>query len=99
MAGHIHVIKLIAKIAVVANAGENVEQQFGHADGDESADGERRKRRGWGSLRVGIYGTRTGGGRHQKELCSYGCGWGVPRRGNMRKVVSRRLSFHRPNKR
>jgi len=40
MARHIEIIKLIAEIAVMLNAGEQMQEQLGGAEGDESADGE-----------------------------------------------------------
>ena len=40
VAGHVEVIKLVAKVAVVADAGEEVQQQLGGAERDQDADGE-----------------------------------------------------------
>jgi hypothetical protein len=34
MAGHIEVVKLIAEISVVSDAGEDVEEKFDDAEGD-----------------------------------------------------------------
>ena len=46
MAGHVEVIKFVAKVAVVADAGEEVQQQFGSAERGHDADGEARQRPG-----------------------------------------------------
>jgi hypothetical protein len=40
MARHIEIIKLIAEIAVMLNAGEQMQEQLGGAEDDESADGK-----------------------------------------------------------
>ena len=45
MAGHIEVIKLVAEISVVLDAGEDVQQEFGGTQGNQKASGERWKRR------------------------------------------------------
>jgi hypothetical protein len=44
MAGHIEVVKLVSEIAVVADAGEEVQEELGGAEGEQDAEGERRKR-------------------------------------------------------
>jgi hypothetical protein len=44
MASHVEVIKLVAKVAVVADAGEEVQQELGCTEADQNADCERRKR-------------------------------------------------------
>jgi hypothetical protein len=46
VAGHVEVIKLVAKVAVVADAGEEVQKKFGGAERDQDADGEARQRPG-----------------------------------------------------
>ena len=46
MAGHIEVVKLVSEIAVVADAGEEVQKKFGGAERDQDADGEARQRPG-----------------------------------------------------
>ena len=40
MACHVEIIELVAEIAVMLNAGEQMQEQLGGAEGDESADGE-----------------------------------------------------------
>jgi hypothetical protein len=44
MAGHVEVIKLVAKVAVVPDAGEDVQQQLGRTEANQNANCERRKR-------------------------------------------------------
>ncbi len=45
MAGHIQVVKLVTEVAVMADASEEVQQEFGRTEGNQNANCERRKRR------------------------------------------------------
>src|SRR5208282_2901122 len=45
MAGHVEVIKLVTKVAVVTDAGEDVQQQLGCTQANQNANRKRRKRR------------------------------------------------------
>ena len=54
MPRHIEVIKLVAEVAVVADAGEDVQQQFGGAEADQDANSQRRKRRNTAFLIKGM---------------------------------------------
>src|SRR5208282_5418059 len=53
MARHVEVIKLVAKITVVPDAGKDMQQQFGRAKTNQNAHGERWKRRNPRSLVIG----------------------------------------------
>ncbi len=68
MAGHVQVIKLVAKITVVPDAGEDVQQQLGGAESNQNARCKRRKRRNPRSI---VIGARQGSaGDSHPELCS-----------------------------
>jgi len=45
MAGHVQVVKLVAEVTVMTEASEEVQQELGRTDGNQKANGERRKRR------------------------------------------------------
>jgi hypothetical protein len=44
MAGHVQVIKLVAEVAVVPDAGEKVKEELGRAEADQRSSREPRKR-------------------------------------------------------
>jgi hypothetical protein len=45
MASHVEVVKLVAKVAVMPDAGEDVQQQLDRAEANQNANCERRKRK------------------------------------------------------
>src|SRR5208282_5554702 len=61
VASHVQVIKLVAKVAVMSDAGEEVQKKFGGAERDQDADGEARQR--LGRVRFAIERVHVSGGR------------------------------------
>jgi hypothetical protein len=68
MAGHVQVIKLVAEVAVVPDAGEKVKEELGRAEADQRSSREPRKCFAC-TVETGLSGIADGGNPDLRRKC------------------------------